>query len=173
MIGEMSPLTRRIVAVGLLVLMVLLGVQSVAVPLVGAIMNQRDELAALKLREARLRATMDRTLPEVSKVRPEQVIAAATPPQAIQRSQAVLASDAAMAGVTLQLGPPCNTGQPQLLCTDVAVSGKEAGVSHFLSVIEHGPPVIRFQRWQLVPGQGTDTQLHFTGRAMAIWRGPA
>jgi Tfp pilus assembly protein PilO len=173
MIGEMSPLTRRIVAVGLLVLMVLLGLQYVALPLAGAIMDQRDELAELRLREARLGATMDRMLPKVSKVRPEQVIAAATQPQAIQRMQAMLAGDAAMAGVTLQLGPPCTIEQSQQLCADVALSGKEGDVAHFLSVVEHGSPVVRFQRWQLAPGQGTDTQLHFMGRAIAVWRSPA
>jgi len=171
MIEQMSPLTRRIVAVGLLVLAILLIVQYVIAPLAGGISGQRDELAALRIREARLRATIRRPLPKASSLGPAQVVEARNETQATQRLQALLAGDAAVAGATLQLGPPCTPpASPGSLCAQIAVSGKEASVSHFLSQVEHGNPVIRFRVWQLTSGQGDDSQLCLTGRALAAWR---
>jgi hypothetical protein len=173
MIDQMSPLTRRIAAVGLLVLLVLLLVQYVLAPLVGAIVDQRDALTALRAREMRFQATARRTLPPASNVRPGQAIIAPSPAQGSQRLQALLAGKAALAGVSVQLGPPCAPkDKPALLCTDLAVSGTEADIARFLNSVEHGAPVIRFRTWQLTPGQGTDTQLHFSGRALAVWQKP-
>ena len=171
MIDQMSPLTRRIVAIGLLVLLALLLVQYVLAPLVGAIVDQRDALTALRAREWRLHATARRTLPEASKVRPGQAIIAPSPAQGSQRLQALLAGDAALAGVSVQLGPPCAPNhKPALLCVDLAVSGTEADIARFLNSVEHGTPIVRFRTWQLTPGQGTDIQLHFSGRALAVWQ---
>jgi len=173
MIEQMSPLTRKIVAVGLLVLAVLLVLQYVIAPLIGGIAGQRDELAGLRIREARLRATIHRSLPKASSVGATQVVAVLNEAQATQRLQALLAGDAAVAGATLQLGPPCTPpAPPGSLCVQIAVSGGEASVDHFLSRVEHGVPVIRFRVWQLTSGQGGDSQLHLTGRALAAWRSP-
>lgn len=174
MIEQMSPLTRRIVAVGMLVLLILLVLQYVIVPLAGAIASQRDELAALRTREARLHATLRRDLPKASSIRPAQAVTAPNAIQATQHLQALLAGDAAVAGATLQLGPPCPPSTPTPpLCVEIAISGREASVSHFLSLAEHGTPLIRFRPWQLTPGQGNDTQLHWAGRALAVWRSPS
>jgi len=174
MIEQMSPLTRKIVAVGLLVLLPLLAFQYVIGPLVGGIAGQRDELAALRTREARLRATIHRRLPKASSVGPAQSVSAVNEAQATQRLQAMLAGDAAVAGATLQLGPPCAPqAPPESLCVQIAVSGSEASVSHFLSLVEHGVPIIRFRVWQLASGPGGDNQLHLTSRALAAWRTPS
>jgi Tfp pilus assembly protein PilO len=173
MIDQMSPLSRRIVAVGLLVLLVLLLVQYVLAPLASAIVDQRDALTALRARETRLQATARRTLPNASDVQPGQAIIAPSPSQGAQRLQALLAGKAALAGVSVQLGPPCAPkDEPALLCADLAVSGTEADMARFLNSVEHGAPVIRFRMWQLTPGQGVDTQLHFNGRAVAVWQKP-
>lgn len=174
MIEQMSPLTRRIVAVGLAVLLILIAIQYAIVPLAIGIGERRDELASLQTREARLRATIRRPLPKASSVPPAQTVNAANAMHATQRLQALLAGDAALAGVTLQLGAPCaSKTSPTLLCVQIAVLGPEAGVSHFLSQIEHGAPAIRFQSWQLAAGQGSDNQLHMTAQARAAWRSPS
>jgi hypothetical protein len=61
----------------------------------------------------------------------------------------------------------------RLLCAEIAVSGSEVGIAHFLRLAEHNRPVIRFMAWQLTPGSGIDTQLHFTGHATAVWQAPS
>jgi Tfp pilus assembly protein PilO len=173
-IEQISPLTRKIVAAGLLVLMVLLTIQYVIAPLAGAIAGQRDELAALRTRKARLQATVLRALPKASLVQSGQAVPAPDTLRAMQHLQTLLAGDAAVVGATLQLGPPCaGEAPPAPLCAQIAVSGSEASISHFMSLVEHGAPVIRFRQWQMASGQAGDSQLHLTGQAFAVWRSPS
>ena len=49
-----SPTTRRILAIGLLILALLLALQSLLLPLVETIQAQREELAGLRSRAAHL-----------------------------------------------------------------------------------------------------------------------
>ena len=63
---DISPLTRRIVAVGILVLAILLGLQLIIMPVVNGIQLHRAELTELRAREARLTALLHRPPPQVS-----------------------------------------------------------------------------------------------------------
>jgi hypothetical protein len=172
---QLSPITRKTVAVGLAVLLLLLAIQYVVVPLASAIGSQRDELASLRQREAQLRAVIEQPMPAASHVPAGLAIGAASLPEARQRMQALLAGDAAVAGATLQLGAACPSDDPRQLCVEIDASGSEASVARFLSLAEHGPPAARFRSWQLGPpksplGQDQSLSLHFSGKATAVWQ---
>lgn len=170
MIEQMSPLTRRIVAVGLLILVLFIALQLIVLPLAGALRDQRAELTELSARHARLAATAKRLLPDASTVPPGLAITAPDPARAGARLQALLAGSASIAGVKLDQTPPHPlAGQPRLIGSEIVVTGPEAGVANFVSLVEHGSPTMRFQHWQLVAGDRTQTPVRFTGLVVAAW----
>lgn len=170
MIEQMSPLTRRIVAVGLLILLLLVALQAVVVPLAGALGNQRAELTELSARHARLAATAKRLLPDTSTVPPGLAITAPDPARAGGRLEALLAGGASIAGVKLDQTPAHSlAGQQRLIGSEIVVTGPEAGVTNFVSLVEHGSPTLRFRHWQLVAGDSAQAPVRFTGLVVAAW----
>lgn len=170
MIDQMSPLTRRIVAGGLLILLLLVALQLIVLPLMGALGDQRTELTELGARHARLSATSKRLLPDASAMPPGLAITAPDPAHAGGRLQALLVGSASIAGVKLNQTPPHPlAGQPRLIGSEIVVTGPEAGVTSFVSLVEHGSPALRFRHWQLVAGDAAQAPVRFTGPVVAAW----
>jgi hypothetical protein len=188
MIDQLSPLTRRIVAVGLLVLIVLLAVQLIIAPLFSAIGDQRAELADLRARRVRLEATKARLLPDGSTMAMALAIAAPDRAAAQLRLRALLTGSAGIAGVTLVATASSATAdRPRDVAIDLSASGTEAALTTFASLVEHGTPLIRFRHWQIgrdetalpppgalpgaLPGGSAPSvpALRLTGLAIAVW----
>jgi len=170
MIEQMSPITRRIVAVGLVILVVLLAGQFLLLPIGEAIADQHDDLSALRSRRARLVATARRLMPDSSTMPPGLAVAATDPASAGKRLQALLSGSAATAGVTLTQGVALPVaGSSRILGINLVATGTEAGLSSFASLVEHGSPVIRFQHWRMTMSDAPTT-MHFEGFAVAAWQ---
>lgn len=170
MTEQLSPLTRRIVAIGLLVLVLLILVQWVVVPIIQTIGDQRDDLATLRNRHARLVATAKRLLPDASTMPPGLAIGATDSTAAGHRLQALLAGSASIAHVALSPGNiTALPGTAHLVGAEIVVGGTEAEVTRFVSLVEHGSPALRFRHWRLSPREGASDAVQFSGQVIAAW----
>jgi hypothetical protein len=184
MIDQLSPFTRKIVAVGLLVLAMLLVVQLIIAPLFSAIGDQRAELADLRARRVRLEATRARLLPDGSTMPMALAIGAPDRAAAQLRLRALLTGSAGIAGVTLVANAaPATADRPQEVAIDLSATGSEAALTTFASLVEHGTPLIRFRHWRIgqdetpapplgaLPGVSAPSvpTLRLNGLAVAVW----
>ena len=153
MIGEFSLPTRRVIAVGLALLTLLLVTQLVLAPLVSAIETSREQLDLLRAREQRLSAALDWPAPSAATRRTEGLLVHGRD-QAIRslltRRLAFLADGK---GLTM---PPTvidleRRPQSRLYTVSVSVSGPHDSVIGFISEIERGRPLMRLRTLSLLP----------------------
>src|ERR1041385_9199763 len=103
---QFSPITRRILAAGLLILLLLLVLQGLLLPLLGAIQEKREELAGLRNRNAHLSDVRDRPLPRMSVLPAGATIRAPASAAAIARLEMVTRQAADTAGINLRSKVP-------------------------------------------------------------------
>jgi len=166
-----SPVTRKILAIGLLVLALLIAVQLVLVPLAGAIAEQRAELADLRGRAAHLSAVLDTALPPMSQLPAHAIIKAGARDAAVARFEGAINQASAAAGVNLQqqAAMPSGINADQLIRLRVAATGSEEALLRFAAILEHGEPLARFQSWHIQTGTGPDRTLVLTSQIVAAW----
>ena len=170
MIEQVSPLTRRIVAVGLLILVLLVGLQGILLPLASRISDQREELAILRDRAAHLKDINDRPLPPMSALPAHAAIKAIAAGPALERLRAAISQAATASGVTLNgVAPPSSAGPAQHLDLEVSATGSEEALTQFVGLLEHGDPLMRWESWRIQPGSATDQPLTLSGRVAAAW----
>ena len=56
-----------------------------------------------------------------------------------------------------------------LLSAEIAVSGSEADIRRFASLIESGKPAIRFERWHIARTADGEATVRIEARAVALW----
>lgn len=171
MIQSFSPLTRRILAVGLLVLLVLLGLR-LAAGLGGAISSSLEELEDSRFRLARMEALRTRAAPPAADPLPAGLtLAAASHEDAAAQALAAVNGAAGAAQLTLARAAPLpqEPGNPNLVQVTLSAAGPEAAVLAFVSELEKSTPPVRLASWRIAaaPGGG----LAVEGVAAAAWGG--
>ena len=169
MMNAFSPLTRRILALGLLVLLLLLGLRLVlaAVETVGASIS---ELEDSRFRLARLEAIAARP--------------AAPPAPALPSGLTFTAASAEEAGTAMvgalhaaasqiQLGAvaplPTDPKNPQLVSLSVSAAAPEASLLAFIRDLEAASPSIRLRTWSIAPSAPGAADLQLQGVSVAAW----
>lgn len=170
MIDQVSPLTRRVVAIGLLVLILLVGLQGIIVPLISGISDQREELAILRDRAAHLKDINDRPLPAMSALPAHAAIKAMAAGPALERLRAAISQAAAASGVILNgVAPPSTAVPAQHLDLDLSATGSEEALTQFIGLLEHGDPLMRWESWRIQPESAAGRPLTLSGRVVAAW----
>ncbi len=170
MIDQFSPLTRRIVAVGLLILVLLIGLQGILLPVANRISDQREELAVLRDRAAHLQDISDRPLPAMSALPAHAAIKAMAAGPALERLRAAISQAATASGVALNgVAASSAGGSTQRLYLDVNATGSEEALTQFIGLLEHGDPLMRWESWRIQSGSATDQPLTLSGRVAAAW----
>ncbi len=173
MIQEFSPRTRRIVAIGILVLLALLAVQ-LSAAVARAVSNSLDELEESRFRLARLEAIRARPAAPPPRPIPEELtFQAASYDEAA--AQALAAVNAAAASAQLVLPTvsalPRDEANPNLIRISVAGSAPEQAVLTFIGEIEKASPAVRLRSWNATAAEGQPPALIFEGVAVAAWGG--
>lgn len=145
--------TRRTVAAGLLVLVLLLVIDIVISPLAAAVGDMRGELALLKAREARLEAAKQWPAAEADAGRYEGLLLPGSEAGArealatrLERAAEAQGLDAPPAAVSV-----VPRGEGLAVEARLAVSGPHDAVLGFIAEIEAGSPLVRFSSLDLVP----------------------
>jgi Type II secretion system (T2SS), protein M subtype b len=175
MTASWSPLTRRLVALGLLILALLGVLNLIIMPVATMLTDSLDALHDNRFRLARLDAIDARPpLP------PAPVLAPGLTVTGIDQGAAAAALigniGAAAARAQLALEPPTllpsATGDAKRLALRVAATGPEPMMLQFVNELERGAPLIRFRSWRLSVVEGSPRQLRFEAIAVAAWAGP-
>jgi len=168
-----SPLSRRIIAVGLLVLAVLLAINLIIVPLGQANADQLDALAAARMQLKHVEAIASTEPPAKGDPVPSSALIIAPNRDA---GMATMVSALSASGAKFKLAPPALTMGPisgpfddPHLIVDVAVAGSETDIVAFIADVELTVPAIRFQSWSIFASDGPGGQSKLQARAVAIW----
>jgi len=171
MIDQFSPLSRRLIAVGLLILALLLLVFFIVVPLYSTVGSAVSDMRDAQFRLERLEAIRARPLPARTEPIPaEQFIKAANAEAATelliaQVNTAVTASQVTMDAPVYADTPP----GPQMLAVALRGSGPADAVFALFNQIERGVPAVRFKAWQISAADATGKTLRFEAVALAAW----
>jgi hypothetical protein len=172
MIEQFSPLTRRVVAAGLAILLFLLLIQSVAMPVNGLVRTSLADLGASRARLQRL---------EAISARPDQPHSEPAP-----AGLAIEARDATSAGAALvntigaarqraglqalDVSPaPGDPRLPDHVAAQVHCVGPMEAILTLANELERARPLVRFSAWKIEPVQGQASQLQLTGTVEAVW----
>jgi len=172
MIETLSPFSRRLIAIGSLLLAILTLLNLVLVPLWQWNVDNLDELAAARMRLARMRAAVAADPPAKGDAVPATaMILAPTREAAVATLTAAIQASAARVGVTPQVvGPaPSLRGKEMKMVVNINASGSETALVDLLADIESNSPAIRLERWAIVAGDTADSPAHLEARAVALW----
>jgi len=166
-----SPITRRILAAGLLILGALVTLQWLLLPLIGAIEERREELAVLWGRAAHLKALEARALPARSVLPPRSTIKAPAAGPALKRFKMAIKDASTRAGVELRSMAPHPAGgeATQQLSIDIDASGSEEALTRFVGLLEDGELLMRLESSRIQAGGAPDKPLILTGKLLAVW----
>jgi Type II secretion system (T2SS), protein M subtype b len=150
--AQFSPFTRRLVALGLLFLLVLGVVNLIILPIASQLEAHLSTLADARFRLAKLKAIEARPLPaDVAPVPQNQYLAAADAAQANDQFRALVAGHAARLQLQLERA---DVQQPttrirQQVELALTVSGQQEQLLNFINQLEQGAPLMRFKLWRL------------------------
>ncbi|SDD73188.1 hypothetical protein SAMN05444678_12054 [Sphingomonas sp. YR710] len=171
MIDALSPFSRRIIAIALLLLAIVTLLNLIIVPLWQACAGNIAELSIARARIARMEAIAATQPPEQGDsvpatamiISPSREGAIATLTGSIGAS----ASRTKVTGPSITPAPPA--GAPAKVAVDIDASGSEVDLVAFLADIEAASPAIRLQSWSVEAPLVVGTPAHVRGRAVAVW----
>jgi hypothetical protein len=176
MIADFSPFTRKLLAIGMLIL-ALFGLSGLVVtPVYSLVSTSLSELADARFRLARVEALRtEPAMPPGDTVPPGLIVKAPDAAAAAAQVQAMLGATVARTQVqlvgsgTLPAGPT-DTGQ---VLQTITVKGNHDAVLAFVNDIERTEPMLRFRTWSLTaepsaaPGQ--PAMLNLDAVLVAAW----
>lgn len=198
MMAQFSPFTRRVVAIGILVLGLFALVNLLIVPLYGLTAGSLSELEDSRFQRARLEAIAARPpLPRSDPVPPSLYLTAPDRQRAVDAMIAAIGGSASRYEIHLDnVAPlPPDPARPKAIALSFSARGEQDKILAWINELEVGPPAIRFGEWTLghddgeaagaapvatappegpnpgtVPAPATgSTRLAFTATAAAVW----
>jgi hypothetical protein len=171
MMQSFSPLTQRVLALGIALLLILMAV-NVAFALSAAVSDALAELDDARFRSARLSALSQRPETPMGPPIPTGMLFSEASQDAAQIALERSISAAAQ-GAQLQLEEaaaiPSALPKENLVRTSVRLSGPEQAVLGFITKVEQGRPAIRFEQWRIAAADGQSGTIRFEGVAVAAW----
>ena len=199
MMAQFSPFTRRVVAIGILILALFALINLLIVPIYGLTAGSLSDLEDSRFQRARLEAIAARPpLPRSDPVPPSLYLTAPDRQRAVDALIAAVGGSASRYEIQLDsVGPqPADPARPKAIALTFTARGEQDRMLAWINELEVGPPAIRFGEWSLAqdlgdgsstppaagapPAEGIpaapvpappagDTQLTFTATAAAVW----
>jgi hypothetical protein len=168
----LSPLSRKIIAVAMLLLCLVTLLNMIIVPLWQVCSDNLDDLATARSRLAHMQGIASEQMPEQGDAVPAtaMIISANRDGAMATLVGAVGASAAKTKIVSPSITPVAQAAEaPTKLAVDVAAAGSEVDLVAFLADIEGSSPAIRLQRWSVIAPDVPGSPAHVEARAVAIW----
>lgn len=174
MSSDFSPLTRKVLAIGLLILALLLVWTVILSPLFSALGSSLTELDNARFQRLRLEQIETRPTPEkAATLAPDIVINAQSKTEASDQFTVHFSSLANGNGLqTVSVVQTNNDQTGKLVGVEFALSGPEENIVKFINIAEKSAPNIRFRNWQITAIDANDPNLQFSGQALAGWTKP-
>lgn len=171
MIEDMSPFAQRILAIGLLVLVLLLGLQLVVSPLIERMQISREALADSRYRLHKLAnlAAQPET-PMGKAVDPGLLLAAPNVKAALAQLLGQVSRIASATGANAQkVEAQDKQALPSMVAVQVELSGNETSIISFAEQLEAARPMVRMRDWRLELAPDNPAQLKLTATLLAGW----
>jgi len=175
MIAQLSPFTRKLLALTILFLLLAGVINLLVVPLVGLVHDNVAHLADVRFERLRLETIEARPNPPPGDPVPQELYIHAADARAAAAQLSSLITAAAQGnGLTVEqstesLPDPPN---PRLVAAQIRLSGPEAGMMRFLNALEGGKPLVRLAQWTLAAPDAPGGPMQLDAEAVAAW-GPA
>lgn len=174
MTDNFSPLTRRILALGILILVLLFALRAGAA-LAGWTAGSIEALEDSRFRLARIEAL--RTRPAPPPLPPLPVgsgFNGRDHRSATEALGATVTAAAAAAGLALTeiAAEPQQAGNPRLVALRLAAAGPESAVLDFVARVEASSPTVRLVSWTIERAGGEAEPLRLVAVAAGAWSQP-
>lgn len=175
MMAGFSPLTRRLVAIGLLIIAILLALNLLILPVHALMASSLDTLAESRFQLGRLRAIEARPDPVVGEPVPAgAVISAADHDGASMLLAEAITAAAARAQLEVQSIAPGQSERGAQVAAKIAVAGPHDAVLGFVNDLERGSPLARFDDWSITANApataGEPVRLSLDATVVAAWK---
>jgi len=166
----LSPVTRRIVALGILLLVLITATNLLVLPLSSALRGSLSRLGDVRFERAQTEAIANRPpAPPASPLPSGIAIVAANPGDASARLAAIVRQKATVAGVTILALAPAGgaSDKSAAISADFAVEGSELAVLAFLKQVESDRLLMRLPSWHMQVDDAHKVRLD--GQVAAAW----
>lgn len=157
MMAQFSPLTRRVVAIGILILGLFALVNLLIVPLYGLTAGSVSDLEDARFQRARLEAIAARApLPRSDPVPSTLYLTAPDRQRAVDALISAIGGSAARYEIQLDnVAPlPADPSRPKAIALSLSARGEQDRMLAWINELEIGPPSIRFGEWSLGQDSG-------------------
>lgn len=182
-LSELSPNTRKLLAIALLFFGIFILWSLVLAPVISQTDASLTKLQDTRFQLARLENLQARPEPAKAEPLPAGILL-----EAIARDEAAAMAEAYINGLaaqnqlqmaSLNLRPEIKGGK--IIALDFAILGDEVAITDFINRLESGSPLMRFKSWQIEasepamptesePGpSATDPRIQFSGQIVAAW----
>jgi hypothetical protein len=154
MMASFSPLTRKLLALGILVLLVLGALQLIVAPLYALTANSLSGLEDARFRRARLESIAARPpLPTAAPVPASLYLAAPDRQRATDLLLAAIGGSASRYQVQIDSIAPlaAESSRGAAIAVTIAARGEHDKVLAWINELERGIPNVHFADWSLVP----------------------
>ena len=197
MMAQFSPFTRRVVAIGILVLGLFGLVNLLIVPLYGLTAGSLSGLEDARFQRARLEAIAARPpLPRADPVPSTLYLTAPDRQRAVDALITAVGGSAARYEIQIDnvVPLPADPARPKAIALSFSARGEQDRILAWINELEIGPPPVRFGEWSLgqdsgegaaplatappaegaapgaaAPASPGATRLAFTATAAAVW----
>jgi len=173
MMEGLSPVSRRVVAVALLLLAMISTVNLIALPLIEWTQMALNDLENARLREQRVTAAANSQAPSFGNPIPaELLVIADNQATAFDQVTGVVSAVAAKNEVRVDGISPALTGGGNRVAFDIKGSGSETSLVKMLSELEVGSPTVRCESWTILAPDAPEAPAKFLARGIAVWSPP-
>lgn len=167
----LSPLSRRIIAVGLLFLVVITAINLLILPLGQWTAETLSDLGSAREREVVVRHAAHAEAPPLGRPLPEGLaFAAANRDAALNMMSGHISELARTHNIVIDnLGAAAGPGQQSRMIIDFAASGVEIDIVKLMAALEQGSPKIRLESWTIIAPDTAGVPTKLRARAVAIW----
>ena len=154
MIASFSPFTRRVLALGILVLLLLGAIQLIVAPLYAVTANSLSDLEDARFRRARLESIAAR--PPLPAAPPVPASLYLTAPDRQRATDLLLATIGGSAGrhqvqIDSIAALPAGSSRGAAIAVTVSARGEHDKVLAWVNELERGSPSVHFADWSLAP----------------------
>jgi len=171
MIESFSPFTRRVLAIGLLILALLVAGQLFAL-IASGVGNALDRLQDSRFALARVEAVRTRPPPpRAAPLPPGQFIGADSHGTAAAAAAGRIRTAAGQSGVTLEAmaAAPVDPLNPKLVRLTFAARAAEPALLGFLQTVERDDPPLRLNSWSISRAAPDSPELILQASAVTAW----
>ncbi len=166
-----SIFTRRVLAIGILLLLILCSIEFIILPIKDRMQLSRNSLADSRFELARLHDIANRPEPPAGQKIDNSLLLNANEKLAAQNilnDHLLALAEQRGISVNIVFIDQENTFKG-LIMADISIAGEESLIMSFIADLENGRPLVRLTNWNINYQEQQPQQIQFESKIMASW----